>query len=195
MTGEAAMAHPAEHIPADEPPRQRQGGFRIGAARLGMRGAPEGRAVGQLAHHLHRPLQRKNAVPTVIADVQSRPTNSTNVVFHFQNHTRELSVFRPAVTHRSPPWPRSTASCNYALVWPKRPTTALAFYRTVENYRIQSAQFHACVLGRKLPMGFGVPLVPFAVPCLHLVDACGFRRDTAPQAVPTPMAACDLCHV
>src|SRR5712691_563608 len=112
MASEAAMAHPAKHLPANEPPWQRQEGFCVGAARLGMRGAMVVRAVGSFAHHLHRSLQRKNAVPTVIADVQSRPTNSTNVVFHFQNHTRELSVFGPAVTHRSPPWQRSTASCN-----------------------------------------------------------------------------------
>src|SRR5215831_10134468 len=110
MAGEAAMAHPAEHVPADEPPRPRQGGFRVWAARLGMRGALAVRAVGQFTHHLHRALQRKNAVPTVIADVQSRPTNSTKVVFHFQNYLRELRVFRPAVTHRSPPYPRSLAS-------------------------------------------------------------------------------------
>src|SRR5262249_30602939 len=112
MAGEAAMGPPAEHVPAAEPPPPGPGGFRRGAARLGMRGALAVRTVGQFAHHLHRSLQRKNAVPTVIADVQSRPTNSTNVVFHFQNHLRELSVFRPVGTHRSPPWQRSTASCN-----------------------------------------------------------------------------------
>src|SRR5712691_931569 len=81
-----------------------------------MRRAMAVRAVGSLAHHLHRSLQGKNAVPTVIADVQSRPTNSTNVVFHFQNYTREPSVFRPAVTHRIPPWQRSAASCNCTLI-------------------------------------------------------------------------------
>src|SRR5258706_4301772 len=113
--GKATVALPAEPIPADEPPRQRQRHFRIGAARLGMRGTLEVRAVGQLAHYLHRPLQRKNAVPTVIADVQSRPTNSTNVVFHFQNHTRASGVFGPAVTHGSPPWHKSTARCNCTL--------------------------------------------------------------------------------
>ena len=63
------------------------------------------------------------------------------------------------------------------------------------NYRIQSAQFHAGVIGRKLPMGFGVPLVPFAVPCLHLFDQGGLCRDTAPQALPTQMAEFDLRHV
>src|SRR5499427_2117585 len=115
MTGETAMAHPTEHIPADEPPRQRQSHVCMRAARLGTRGALAVRAVGQLAHHLHRPLQRKNAVSTVIADVQSRPTNSTNVVFHFQNHTRESGVFGPAVTHGSPPWHKSTARCNCTL--------------------------------------------------------------------------------
>jgi hypothetical protein len=115
MAGEAAMAPPAAHVPADEPPRQRQGGFRVWAARLGMRGAMAVSTVGQCAHHLHRSLERKKAVPTVIAEVQSRPTNSTHVVFHFQNHTRALRVFRPAVTPRSPPWPRRTARCNCTL--------------------------------------------------------------------------------
>src|SRR5712691_11783044 len=110
MAGEAAMAHPAEYVPADEPPRQRQGGVRVGAARLGMRGALAVRTVGSLAHHLHRSLQRKNAVPTGIADVQSPSTNSTHVVFHFQNYTREPRVFGPAVTPRSPPGPRRAAS-------------------------------------------------------------------------------------
>src|SRR5712691_90159 len=99
-----------------------------------MRRAMAVRAVGSLAHHLHRSLQGKNAVPTVIADVQSRPTNSTNVVFHFQNYTREPRVFRPAVTHRIPPWHRSAASCNCTFFSLKRPTTALAFYRLVDNY-------------------------------------------------------------
>src|SRR6266478_109631 len=115
MAGDAAMAHPAEHVPADEPPRQRQSGFRVGAARLGMRGALAVRTVGQFAHYLYRSLERKNAVPTVIADVQSPSTNSTNVVFHFQNYTREPRVFGPAVTHRSPPWQRSAASYSDVL--------------------------------------------------------------------------------
>jgi len=115
MAGEAAMAHPAEHVPADEPPRQRYDGFCVGAARFGMRRAMAVRAVGSLAHHLPRSLQRKNAVPTVIAEVQSRPTNRPNVVFHFQNDTREPSVFRPAGTPRIPPWQRSAASCNCTL--------------------------------------------------------------------------------
>jgi hypothetical protein len=83
MTGEAAMAHPTKHIPADEPPRLRQSRFCIWAARLGTRGALAVRAVGQLAHHFHRPLQGKNAVSTMIADVQSPSTNGTNAVFHF----------------------------------------------------------------------------------------------------------------
>src|SRR5438552_19105052 len=115
MAGEAAMAHPAEHVPADEPPRQRQSSFRVGAARLGMRGALAVSTVGQFAHHLYRSLQRKNAVPTVIADVEPPSTNRTNVVFYFQHQTREPSVFRPAVTHRSSPWQRSTAACHCAL--------------------------------------------------------------------------------
>src|SRR3989442_7106853 len=98
MAGEAAMAHPTAHVPTDEPPRQRQGGFRVGAARLGMRGTLAVRAVGSFAHHLHRYLQRKNAVPTVIAELESPSTHSTNAVFHFQNHTREPSVLAPART-------------------------------------------------------------------------------------------------
>jgi hypothetical protein len=40
-------------------------------------------AVGQLADHFYRPLQGKNAVSTVITDVQSPSTNGTNFVFHF----------------------------------------------------------------------------------------------------------------
>jgi hypothetical protein len=44
-------------------------------------------------------------------------------------------------------------------------------------------------------MDLGVPLVPFAVPCLNLFDECGLRRDTAPQALPTQMAEFDFRHV
>jgi len=44
-------------------------------------------------------------------------------------------------------------------------------------------------------MGLGVPLVPLGVPRLDLVDECGLRRDTAPKALTTHMAACDLRHV
>jgi hypothetical protein len=36
-----------------------------------MRGALAVSTVGQFAHHLSRSLQRKNAVPTVIADVEN----------------------------------------------------------------------------------------------------------------------------
>jgi hypothetical protein len=115
MAGEAAMAHPTAHVPTDEPPRQRQGGFRVGATRLGLRGTMAVGAVGSCAPHLHRSLQRTNAVPTVIADVESPSTNRTHVVFHFQPQTCEPSVFGPAVRHRSPPWQRSAASCSGAL--------------------------------------------------------------------------------
>jgi len=38
-------------------------------------------------------------------------------------------------------------------------------------------------------------LVPFGVPRLDLVDACGLGRDTAPQALTTPMAEFALRHV
>jgi hypothetical protein len=41
-------------------------------------------------------------------------------------------------------------------------------------------------------MSLGVPLVPLEVPGLDLFDQCGFRRDTAPQALPTQRAEFDL---
>jgi hypothetical protein len=44
-------------------------------------------------------------------------------------------------------------------------------------------------------MCLGVLLVPFGVPCVDLVDQCGLRRDTAPKALPTKMAAFDFRHV
>jgi hypothetical protein len=44
-------------------------------------------------------------------------------------------------------------------------------------------------------MGLGVLLVPLGVPCLDLVEEGGLRRDTAPKALPTQMAAFHLGHV
>ena len=44
-------------------------------------------------------------------------------------------------------------------------------------------------------MGLGAPLVPLGVPRLDLVDECGLRRDTAPEALTTQMAEFDLRHV
>jgi len=39
--------------------------------------------VDQCAHHLYRSLQRKNAVPTVITDVENPSTNRTHLTFLF----------------------------------------------------------------------------------------------------------------
>jgi hypothetical protein len=44
-------------------------------------------------------------------------------------------------------------------------------------------------------MCLGMPLVPLEVPGLDLVDQCGLRRDTAPEALTTEMAEFDLRHV
>jgi len=58
------------------------------------------------------------------------------------------------------------------------------------NYRIQSSPFHPCVIGRKLPMGLGLALVPLQVPCLDLGEQGSLGRETAPKALATPRAEC-----
>src|SRR5215813_9434672 len=129
MTGETAMAHPTEHIPADEPPRQRQSNFCIRAARLGPRGALAVRAVGQLAHHLHRPLQRKNAVSTVIADVQRPSTHGTNFGFdHGVGHS--LLLLYDAKT------PHGQKVKEFNGLWHDPSNISLSLLYTITKYHI-----------------------------------------------------------
>src|SRR5215831_427857 len=69
MTGKAAMAEPAKHIPAQTPARHADGQFGFGAE-----GAPPTLARGlRTAHeavdHLRRPLQRPEMMIAVVAHV------------------------------------------------------------------------------------------------------------------------------
>jgi hypothetical protein len=77
MAGKAAMAQPAQDIPADTPPRHADGQFGFGAE-----GAPPtlARGVGtvhQTVDHLRRPLERPETMIAMVAHVHVTFANRT----------------------------------------------------------------------------------------------------------------------
>src|SRR6266446_8798098 len=80
MAGEAAMAEPAQHLPAQTPARHTEGQCGFGAA-----GVPPTRARGlrtapQTVDHLRRPLQRPAMMRAVVAHVHAACTDRARTI-------------------------------------------------------------------------------------------------------------------
>ena len=97
--GEAAVAHPAEDVPADEPPGQSDLRFGQRAEGVGMGGAAGVGTVGEFADDLHRSLQREDAVKAVVADGQDALAQCAGILLDGEDLLRKDGVGRPAVAH------------------------------------------------------------------------------------------------
>src|SRR5712691_13338648 len=99
MTGKAAMAQPAQHIPAYTPARHAEGQFGFGAE-----GAPSTLARGvwtahQTVDHLCRPLQGPQMMIAMVANVHVAGTNRTPAVLDIQSNPFEGCPSGPTIRH------------------------------------------------------------------------------------------------
>src|SRR6266849_3735740 len=99
MTGKAAMAQPAQHIPAYTPARHAEGQFGFGAE-----GAPSTLARGvwtahQTVDHLCRPLQGPQMMRAMVANVHVAVTHRTPAVLDIQSHPFEGCPSGPTIRH------------------------------------------------------------------------------------------------
>ena len=115
MLGETAITHPAKDIPTDEPSGESNRGFCQRTEYLGMgRTGPIG-AVGQFADHLKRPVQRVDAVVTVVADGQVVATDGALLLLHGQDLLRKNGVGWPRVLIAGLPTQSGEESTYYSI--------------------------------------------------------------------------------
>src|SRR6266853_5872248 len=86
MAGKAAMAEPAQHVPAQTPARHADREFRFGAE-----GAPPTLARGvwtayQTVDHLGRPLERPESMIPVVAHMHITVADRARAILNFQRN-------------------------------------------------------------------------------------------------------------
>src|SRR6478672_3643748 len=91
------MADPAKDVPADRPLGWGDGGFDLGALRLGVSGTVGVGAVVELADQLHGAFERVQATIAVIADVHSPTADRAVAVEDVEFKESEIGVGGPSV--------------------------------------------------------------------------------------------------
>ena len=99
MMGKAAVAHPAEDIPADQPPGQSDLRFGQRAEGAGMGWATGVGTVGEFADDLQGTLEGEEAVEAVVANGQGTLAEGTILLLDGEDLLCEDGVGRPTVTH------------------------------------------------------------------------------------------------
>jgi hypothetical protein len=99
MTGKAALAKPAQHIPAHTP-----AGHADRQCGCGAEGASPALARGiwtthQMVHHLRRPRQRPQMMRAVVAHGHVTVTNRTRAVLDIQHNPCECRPRGPTIRH------------------------------------------------------------------------------------------------
>jgi hypothetical protein len=99
MAGKAAMAEPAQHLPAQTPARHADGPFGCGAE-----GAPPTLARGlrtapQAVDHLRRPLQRPEMMRAVVAHVHGACTDRARTILDIHINPCEGRPRGPTIRH------------------------------------------------------------------------------------------------
>src|SRR5262249_47698228 len=93
---EAAVADPAEDVPADGPPGQREGRLDLGALGGGVPGAARAGAAVELADQLHWAAEGEEAAVAVVADVHHAAAGRALPGGDGEVPQREVSVLGPA---------------------------------------------------------------------------------------------------
>src|SRR3954454_5073697 len=93
------MADPAKDVPADRPLGWGDGGFALGALRLGVSGTVRVWAVVELADQLYGPFERVQATIAVIADRHPPTAARAVAVEDVKCEASEIGVGGPAVGH------------------------------------------------------------------------------------------------
>ena len=103
MAGKAAMAEPAQHVPAHTPARHADREFRFGTE-----GAPPTLARGvwtahQTVDHLGRPFERPESMIPVVANMHITVADRARAILNCQRNPFECCPRRPTVSHGGPP--------------------------------------------------------------------------------------------
>src|SRR3954466_5526776 len=106
MAREPAMADPAKDVPADRPLGWGDGGFDLGALRLGVSGTVGVGAVVELADHLHGAFERVQATIAVIADRHPPTADRAVAVEDVKFKASEIGARGPSIGHGTdlPDW-------------------------------------------------------------------------------------------
>src|SRR2546428_5242622 len=99
MAGKAAMAEPAQHIPAQTPARHTDGQFGFGAEGVPPTLARGLRTAHEAVDHLRRPLQRPEMVIAVDAHVHAALTDSARTIRDIQINPIKYPSRRPTISH------------------------------------------------------------------------------------------------
>src|ERR1700757_923357 len=99
MAGKAAMAKPAQDIPADTPTWHADGPFGFGAEGASPTLARGVGTVHQTVDHLGRPLQGPQMMRAMVANVHVAVTNRTPAVFDIQSNPFEGCPSGPTIRH------------------------------------------------------------------------------------------------
>ena len=97
MSGEAAMADPAEDVPSEDPVGHGDRGLGLGADGLAMPRAAGVRAVVELADQMGVPVESEDAVMAVVADVHGAPAGRTGAVEDIEYPESEVGIFGPMI--------------------------------------------------------------------------------------------------
>src|SRR5215475_14071952 len=139
MTGKAAMAEPAHHIPAQTPARHTDGQCGFGAAGASPTLARGVWTAHQAVDHLRRPLQRPEMMIAVVAHVHIMSADRARAVLDVQINPFSGRPNRPTIRHgRSILVLQSMSMCrcviptaHHSIITPFGGKTILAFGRIV----------------------------------------------------------------
>src|SRR5262245_66170648 len=112
------MAHPAEDVPADQPPGQGQGQFGTGAEGFPACRASAVGAVRQATDQFQGPLQSVDAMETMVADVQHPPAAFAVFALDIEHQALEDSIVGPLGTHGNGSFLGRPSSAYYAAITP-----------------------------------------------------------------------------
>src|SRR5216684_7973692 len=99
MAGKAAMAEPAQHIPAQTPARHADGQFGCGAEGVPPTLARGLRTAHQAVDHLRRPLQRPEMMIAVVAHMHAAFTDWARTIRDIQINPFKYCPHRPTISH------------------------------------------------------------------------------------------------
>src|SRR3989442_14533392 len=103
MAGKAAMAEPAQHVPADTPTRHADREFRFGAESPPPTLARGVWTAHQTVDHLGWPFERPESMIPVVAHMHRTIADRARAILNCQRNPFECCPHRPTISHGGPP--------------------------------------------------------------------------------------------